>query len=61
MALRRMCRTTRRRRAAPPAGGLDEFLFAQREELRAHQAGDGHPAQAADDHDDEHEHAALGA
>jgi hypothetical protein len=40
---------------------LHEFLLAQREELRAHQPRHRHPAEAADDADDQQEYADLGA
>ena len=46
---------------AERARGLDELLFAQRQELRAHQPRHRHPAQAADHDDDQDEDAALGA
>ena len=59
-ALGRMCRiTSRAARGTQRAGRLDEFLFAQRQELRAHQACQRHPAQAADHRDDQQEDAAL--
>ena len=50
-----------KRRGAEAARRLDEFLLAQRQELRADEPRHRHPAQPADDDDDENEHADLGA
>jgi hypothetical protein len=50
-----------RHRGAEGARRLDEFLFAQREELGPDQARDRHPAEAADHEHDQDEDADLGA
>ena len=47
-----------RHAGAERARRLDEFLLAQREELRAHQPRHRHPAEAADHDDDQDEDAA---
>ncbi len=50
-----------RTRDTERARRLDEFLFAQRQELRAHEPRDLHPPKSADHRDDQNEGAELGS